>query len=155
MSARKPTAETGKRALRDHAIERALFARERYGCPRDAATFLRILEDREIVRYPTAIEYDDASLLPGEFAHAEPLGERPADGFRLLIHPRFRDRAGVLPLLAAYHIVRINYGEVATSEEAEVFGATLLGLPIDDYYDSLCDLAGELDGSGHASGETP
>jgi hypothetical protein len=147
MSARGITAEDGRRALRDHIVERALLGRQRHGSPRDDAAFLRLLEDREVVRYPTIIEFGAAGLEPGEFGHAEPLGARPADGFRLLIHPRFRGRAGTLPLLAAYHLVAINYGEIATFEEAELFGATLLGLDVDDYYKSLCALADELEGA--------
>ncbi len=35
----------------------------------------------------------------------------------------------------AYHLVTVNYGDVATHEEAEVFGATLLDLDQDDYDD--------------------
>jgi hypothetical protein len=155
MNARRITPEDGQRALRGHVVERALLARRRHGCPRDEATFLRVLADREVVRYPTAIAFDAAGLEPGEFGHAEPFGAGPAEGFRLLIHPRFRDRAGVLPLLAAYHIPSINYGEIATCEEAELFGATLLGLEVDDYYRALCELAGELDEDRQGPGEAP
>lgn len=145
MSPRKATAEGGKRALRDHILERALLARERHGSLSDLAAFLRLLEDREVVRYPTVLEFTRDDLRPGELGHAEPLGSRPADGFRLLIHQKFRDRPGTAPLVAAYYLVTVNYGEIATFEEAELFGATLLGLEVDAYYSLLCSLADELD----------
>ena len=154
MNALKVTAEDARRALRDHVVEKALLARKRHGCPWDDDSFLRLLADRDIVRYPTAIAFDVAGLQPGEFGHAEPVGARPADGFRLLIHPRFRDRAGVVPLLAAYHLPTIDYGEIATFEEAELFGATLFGMPVDGYYLLVCEFAHELDGD-QCLGEMP
>ena len=139
----KLTEADGRRALRDHIVERAVAARERHGDPREPATFLRLLNDRSIVRYPTTIEFSAEALEPGEFAWAQPLGEHPSAGFRLFIHPLFRDRPEVVPLLAAYHLVTVNYGEIATEEEAELFGATLLGLSVDAYYEALCRLADE------------
>ena len=42
-----------------------------------------------------------------------------------------------VPLLVAYHLVRVNYGEIAGPEAAEVFGATLCGMDVDDYYAAL------------------
>jgi hypothetical protein len=142
---RKPTEADGKQALRDHVIDKALSARARHGGAVDYPAVLRLLEDREAVRYPTAVAFDAAPLQPGEFAYAEPLGSHPAAGFRLCIHPHFESREEALPLLIAYHIVRINYGDVATREEAELYGAALLGLEVDDYYARLCRLAAELD----------
>ena len=38
----------------------------------------------------------------------------------------------------------INYGDIATHEEAELFGATLLGLDQEHYYATLCKLADSL-----------
>lgn len=138
------SSESGLRALQDHVMDRALAARARYGESVGPDTIAALLDDREVVRYPTVIEFGESGLEPGEFAHAEPVGDTPADGFRLWVHPRFRDREE-LPLLVAYHIVRINYGEIVTHEEAELFGATLLGLDVDRYYETLCALADELD----------
>lgn len=148
MQKRKINPSKARRALRDHVVERALLARERYGGLIDYPTLLTILEDREVVRYPTVIEFSDAALRPGEFAYAAPVGEAPSEGFRLFVHPAFRMREEVLPLLVSYHIVRVNYGEIATHEEAELFGATLLGLDVDAYYETLCVLADQLTEDG-------
>jgi len=145
----KLTEADGRKALHEHVVETATAARRTYG---DDLTgdgrLLELLEDRQVVRYPTELCFDGGPLRPGEFAHAQPLGERPADGFRLYVHPCFENRKDILPRLVVYHIVRINYGEIASHEDAELFGATLLGLDVEEYYRSLCDLADSLPDAG-------
>ncbi|MFQ5501302.1 MAG: hypothetical protein ACE5EQ_03255 [Phycisphaerae bacterium] len=139
-----PNEEDGKQALRGHVCDKAAAAYAKYGPSIDWDTFQRMLDDPLVVRYPTTIVFDSQPLEPGEFAFVQPRGGQPAEGFQLFIHPHFRDRSDALPLLIAYHLVRVNYGEIATHEEAELFGATLLGLEVDAYYQSVCRLADEL-----------
>lgn len=141
---RQLTGEDGRGALRDHVIGRALEARSRHGTIDSLEDFLRVLEDRQVVRYPTTVEFHAGPLQAGEFAYACQLGDEPSRGFCIYVHPHFRQRREALPLLIAYHLVRVNYGEIATHEEAELFGATLLGLDVDDYYHAVCDLADEI-----------
>lgn len=138
------TPEEGYRALRDHLLDKAHLARARHGPVIDEGAMLRILVDPEVVRFPTVVVYDADPLQPGEFAWPRPRGEKPSDGYELVIHSHFQGRPDVMPLLAAYHIVAINYLDLATHEEAELFGATLLGLDVDDYYARLCRLCDEL-----------
>lgn len=107
---------------------------------------LRILGDPEFVRFPVGVRFDDEALLNGEFAYAAALGKRPSEGFCLFVHPCFEAREEVLPLLVAYHVPAINYLDIATNKEAELFGATLLGMRVDDYYEQLCDLADSMPG---------
>jgi hypothetical protein len=57
------------------------------------------------------------------------------------VHPHYEHHTDVLPLLITYHLVSVNYGDIATHEEAELYGATLLGLPVEEYYRRLCELA--------------
>lgn len=147
--ARKLTEEDGRRALRDHVAERARIVHEKYGGAIDEEALKRLLDDPEVVRYPTSIEFDAGPLEPGEFAYVAPRGERPSDGFCVYVHPYFRGRGDVLPLLVVYQLVRVNYGEIATHEEAELFGATLLGKDVDEYYQTLCGLADELAAAGY------
>jgi hypothetical protein len=139
-----PTEDEGRIALRDHAVSRALFARSKHGPAIDAAAILRILDDREIVRYPAGIRYDAADLHPGEFAHAMQLSDHPRQGFCLFIHPAFETRRDLLPLIIAYHIPAMNYGDIAEPEDCEAFGAALLGLDVEDYYQRLCSLADSI-----------
>lgn len=141
------TEKDGYEALKGHVVERALAARARYGTALDEEGLRRMLRDPEVVRFPTELVFSDDGLLAGEFAWPRPRGERPSDGFDLLVHPYFAGRWEILPLLVAYQIPAINYLDVATHEEAELFGATLLGMELDAYYERVCRLADSLPGA--------
>lgn len=140
----KPTVRDGAIALRDHLMSVAELARGRYGEQMDLTGIEALLEDREIVRYPVTLVFDDAPLQPGEYGFPEPIGCRPQDGFKLYLHPHFEPREDVLALLIAYQLVRVNYGDVASHEEAEVFGAALCGVDQDKYYETLCELVDSI-----------
>ncbi|MHC5023745.1 MAG: hypothetical protein ACYTGG_07520 [Planctomycetota bacterium] len=137
-------ADEGRQALRRHIVDRALNARLRYGLYIDAEAILGMLGDPDVTRYPATIAFDAAALRPGEFACVLPRGARPSDGYRVVLHPRFERQPDLLPLLIAYYIPDINYGDAVTAAEAELFGATLLGLEVDAYYEALCELADSL-----------
>jgi len=154
------TEDAGLEALRLHVVDKALEARAKHGPRLDAAAMRRLVADRSVVRFRADVVFDEGPLRPGEFGWAMPLGERPHDGFALVLHPTLQDRPEDWPLCAAYHLVSINYLDVATSAEAEAFGAALFGLDIDEYYERLCRIADGLPnaigGSGHhVPGETP
>lgn len=139
-----PTERDAKAGLRDHVLERAELARARYGPVIDDGAILRILDDRDIVRYPAGVRFDAEALRPGEFAWAAPMGEHPRDGFCIFVHPRYERQRELWPLILAYHLPTINYADIASSDDCELFGATLLGLDIEDYYAQLCVLSDEL-----------
>ena len=138
------TPEKGRDALHDHLVDRAMRARVQCGFYMDAEAIIAMLTDGEVVRYPTNIAFDDAFLESGEFAF--PRANEPGSpfAFTLYIHPWFRQQGDILPLLIAYHIPTINYGDIVTHEEAELFGATLLGLDVDTYYNALCELVDSI-----------
>ena len=140
----RPTEEDGRLSLRDHALERAARARVALGPPTDAARFARLLSDRSLVRYPTSVLFDATHLEPDEFAWAMPLGDHPKDGFVIVIHPRFQGRPELWPLLAAYHLPTINYGEIVDAETCEAFGAELFGMEVNAYYAKLVLAADEI-----------
>lgn len=138
--------EAGYRALKGHIEDKAKLARQRHGPNLDSAALLAVLEDRDIVRHPTKLVFDASRLREGEFGialRAERDGER---FYELVMHDHFRERGEDLVLLAAYHIPSINYVDLVTHEEAELFGATLAGLEVEAYYERICKLADELGG---------
>lgn len=141
------TENDGRIALRDHVLARAAVARARYGGVVGWTELLAMLEDRQVVRFSTAVVFTATGLLAGEFAHAEMAGDRAAQGYRILVHPSFEGRVDLLPLLVAYHLVRVNYGDIATAADAELFGATLLGLDVEEYYRALCEASDSVAGS--------
>jgi hypothetical protein len=141
------TAEDARQSLNAHVAAKALEIHEKYG-PRIGWTELqRILQDRSCVRYPCEIVFDAAGLQPGEFAHPVAKGEQPEAGFTIFVHPLFMMRLDRVPYLVLYQLVLANYGDFACADDAETFGASVLGLSKDDYYRALCEIADEIGGS--------
>lgn len=136
-----PSPEQALQSLREHVVDRARRARLARAGSIDAEAIVSMLDDRAVVRYPVGVRFDAEPLRPGEFACLEPLGPHPSDGFCLFVHPLFATDAALLPMIVAYYIPSVNYGDVATHVEAELFGATLLGVGQEHYYRSLCSAA--------------
>lgn len=142
--AKQLTAEDAKVSLTSHVQTKGEEICTIFGPGLGWADLQVLLEDRTYVRYPVKIEFDSSALHPGEFAHPEPLGERPEDGFTMFVHPIYLTQLQQVPYLVLYQLVVVNYGEFACHEDAEVFAAAALGLSRDDYYDTLCSLADQL-----------
>ncbi len=138
------TAEHAKQSLTAHVEAKGLELREKYGPTIGWPELLRILQDRACVRYPCDIVFDASPLLPGEFAHPVPKSDHPEDGFTMHVHPLFETDLDRAVYLVLYQLVVVNYGEFASTKDAEIFGAAALGLTRDDYYHTLCALADQL-----------
>ncbi len=135
------TEEAARKALGEHLNLRALAIRAKYGGEVRAETILQILADSDAVRYPVELQFSAKWLEPGEFGFPQALdSEDPGKGFVFFLHPFFQDKMGAWPALIAYHIPTINYGSMPSADEAELYGATLLGMELDDYYDLVCEL---------------
>lgn len=137
-------AQDVRESLNAHVAAKGDEIRHKYGPALGWNELQRILADRSCVRYPCEIVFDAAALQTGEFAHPVPKGDRPEDGFALHVHPFFITQLEQVPLLVLYQLVLVNYGEFATSGDAEAFGAAALGLSRDDYYTRLCGLADQV-----------
>jgi hypothetical protein len=133
--------EDARRALREHIIAKAHEARAKHGPVIDRAALVRLLRDPAVTRWPTELRFDAAPLRPGEFGFASPVDGSRSNEWAITLHPRFDPDAEAVPLLAAYHIVSINYGEIASHEEAEEYGSILCGLDREEYYRRVCALA--------------
>jgi hypothetical protein len=140
------TAQDARQSLNAHVAAKGAEIRAKYGPAIGWRELLRILEDREVVRYPCEIVFDSGPLQPGEFAHPMARGKRPEDGFVICVHPSFITQMEHVPHLVLYQLVLVNYGEFASAEDAETFGAAALGLARDDYYQALCGLADQVGG---------
>ncbi len=135
----------GLKALNDHAKKMAVFGRSKHGPEIGFEQILAILADSEIMRFPVDLRFNQ-QLGPGEFAHAQQKGEHPSDGYWINVHASFKQQPDMLPYVIAYHMVCVNYGEMATAECAEIFGSALLGLDTDVYYEDLCVISDGLGG---------
>lgn len=140
------TQEDGYKALKAHVVEKAQLARARYGPDFDEAALLRLFEDRDLVRYPTELVVDSGPLQEGEFAIALAVEGDGPRSYRIYVHPHFAQRPEDWPALVGYHLPTVNYADLVTHEEAELFGATMLGMEVEAYYERVCGLADELPG---------
>lgn len=138
------TTEDGRQSLNAHLASKADEIRATYGPHIGWKELLRILEDRACVRYPCEIVFDAKPLTEGELAHPVAKGERPEDGFTMFVHPLFLTQPQQVAYVVLYQLVVVNYGDFASPDDAETFGATVLGLSKDEYYHALCDMADAL-----------
>lgn len=141
---RKLTVEDARQSLTSHATEKGIQFFEKYGPEITWKQLLLALEDRTVVRYPCVISFEATGLLQGEMAHPFPQGDEPEKGFALHVHPIFMTDLKGAVAVVLYQLVLLNYGEFAGSEDAEAFGAAALGMDKEDYYQTLCELADQL-----------
>ena len=132
--------------LNTHVAAKGAEIFERYGPRLGWKELQRILEDRALVRYPCEIVFDASPLQSGEFAHPVAKGSRPEDGFIMHVHPFFQSQLDDVLWLVLYQLVLVNYGEFASADDAETFGASALGISKEEYYRTLCALADQLGG---------
>jgi hypothetical protein len=149
----KLTLDDARESLTAHIAAKGAEIRAKYGPIIGWPQLQAMLADRECVRYPCELAFDAGPLLPDECAFPMPLGERPEDGFRLCVHPYFSVDPARVPFLALYQLVAINYGEFASPNDAEAFGASVLGISEDEYYETLVAMADEISGDQPGSGE--
>jgi len=147
---KKLTADDAKQSLTAHVAVKGAEIRDKYGPCIGWNELLRILEDRSVCRYPCEVVFDAGPLQPGEFAFPVAKGERPEDGFTLCVHPHFAAQPESAVYLVLYQLVKVNYGEFVSPEDAETFGASALGLSNDEYYHALCAMADEISEPGEA-----
>src|SRR3989338_1738353 len=145
METRQLTVEAGKKALLHHVVEKGIALRDKYGNFIDFETLQMILKDSDFVRYPTRIEFKSQFVEKGLFAFTEQISaDDPSRGFVIYIHEHFKERINDVPALVLYHLVAVNYGDIVTSEEAELFGATVLGMKKSGHYQLLCALTDQI-----------
>jgi hypothetical protein len=142
------TAEDAKLSLNAHVAAKGSEIFEKYGPVIGWKQLLQILEDRTAVRYPCEVAFDAAPLQAGELAFPAPKGAYPEDGYRVCVHPCFMMQLEYVPHIVLYQLVLVNYGEFASADDAETFGAAALGLAKEEYYQRLCRLADELSEAG-------
>ena len=142
------TAENAKQSLSAHVAAKGVEIFDKYGPVIGWKQLLRILEDRAAVRYPCEIVFDASVLQPGELAYPAPKGPHPENGFRMCVHPCFMMQLEYVPHIVLYQLALVNYGDFASADDAETFGAAALGIGKEEYYQRLCRLAHEVGAAG-------
>jgi hypothetical protein len=138
------TAEGAKQSLTAHLAVKGEEILAKYGPNLGWNDLQLLLQDRAYVRYPCEVVFDASPLQPGEFAFPQQNGDSPEQGFTLYVHPLYMLELARVPYLVLYQLVAVNYGQFASSDDAEIFGASALGLSREEYYDSVCELADQL-----------
>ena len=141
---RQPSIEAARQSLTAHVAEKGAEVRRKYGPHIGWEQLQLLLQDRSCVRYPCEIQFNVEPLLPGEFAHPIAKDKDPEAGFVIHVHPHFADQRDSIPTLVLYQLVLVNYGGFASPADAEAFGAAVLGLSKDEYYNSVCSLADQI-----------
>lgn len=138
------TEADARESMNAHVESKGAHIRDAYGPKLGWEELQLILDDRSCVRYPCKIVFDAARLQPGEFAFPEAKTGALEEGFTIHVHPFFADRKDLVPSLVLYQLVAVNYGDFASPDDAETFGAAALGLTKEEYYKTLCELADQL-----------
>lgn len=138
------TEDDARQSLAGHVADKGRAIHEKYGPNIGWNQLQLILQDRAFVRYPCEIVFDSSPLQEGEFAYPAAKGDRPEEGFIIYVHPYFGTQPARVPQLVLYQLVLVNYGEFASAEDAETFGANALGISRDEYYHALCSMSDEI-----------
>lgn len=131
--------QVGEDSLLSRIREQAEEARQRHGLlsPANLQTFL---EDPDTVRYPTRLVLEYGEMGVHQFAQPEPDFRNPG-GRMLYVRPVLGQRPDLLALAVSYMIPIINYGELISDAHCLAYGATLLGLDEETYYQKICEMA--------------
>jgi hypothetical protein len=142
----------GQRSMLDHVVAQAEVAKGKHG----PLTFERLdalLRDPVCVRHPVRVAYEFGEMAMHQFAQPDlDWRDETGRGRVLYLRPLLRDRPDLALLAVAYFIPVLNYGDVATDSHCLAYGAALLGLTPDDFYQRLCILADAVGAESRLAG---
>ena len=96
----------------------------------------------ECLRYPTRLVFEFGEMAAHQFADAgADLRDPEQNGRVLYLRPLLRDRPDLAVLAVAYMIPVLNYGDIVTDDQCIRYGATLLGMMEEEFYDAICRMA--------------
>jgi len=131
----------GQQSLREHILAQAVVAHQKHG-PLTFEKLNALLHDPDCLRYPVRLVFEFGEMAMHQFAQPDiDWRNTPQDGRVLYVRPLLRERPDLLPLAVAYMIPLINYGDVISDEHCLLYGATLLGMLEEEFYQAICLLA--------------
>jgi hypothetical protein len=134
-------AQLGEDSLKARLLEQAISAHQKHG-PISLAKLEILLTDPECVRYPTRTVFGVGDMAMHQFAQPG-VDDRNLErnGRVLYLRPALRDRPELIVPAVAYMIPVINYGDLIRDEHCLLYGAALLGLMEEEFYDHICAVA--------------
>jgi len=147
--------QLGQQSLREHLLAQGVVAHEKHS-PLSADKLYALLHDPDCLRYPVRLVYEFGEMAMHQFAQPDvDWRNREQDGRLLYLRPILNDRPDLVVLAVAYMIPLINYGDIITDEHCVAYGATLLGMMENEFYQAICGLAdfagAEVSHQGHGS----
>lgn len=134
-------AKVAEDGLRAHLAEQAVFAHRKHG-PVTAANLEVLLQDSDCVRYPLRLIYEFGEMALHQFAQPDVDPRDPSGASRVIyLRPCLRSRPDLVVDAVIYMLPVVNYGDVVTDDHCLLYGATLLGLTVEEYYRRVCALA--------------
>ncbi len=141
---KKENAKRLREGLENHIRFVAEKAINKHGRPDSLEILNRLLEDSEIVRFPSTLIFDDAELKKGEAVKLDKLADGADEKYQIIIHPAFLKRDKDIIALVLYQIVKINYGKIAKEKESLLFASSILGIKDEIYQTQINELLTEI-----------
>lgn len=133
--------QLGQQSLRDHLVAQALVAHQKYA-PLTFDKLAAFLRDPDCLRHPTRLVFEFGEMAMHQFAQPDlDWRNREQDGRVLYLRPALCERPDLVVPAVAYMVPLINYGEVVADDRCLLYGATLLGLLSDEFYELICRVA--------------
>ena len=133
--------QLGQQSLREHLVAQAVVAHRKHG-PLTADKLDALLHDPDCLRHPVRLVFEFGEMAMHQFAQPDiDWRNTEQDGRVLYVRPPLRKQPELLPLAVAYMIPLINYGDIITDPHCLLYGATLLGMMEEEYYQNLCALS--------------
>ncbi len=141
---KKENAKRLREGLENHIRFVAEKAVNKHGRPESLEILRCLLEDNEIVRFPSSLIFDDTELKKGEAVKLDKIADGADEKYQITIHPAFAGRDEDIVALVLYQIVKINYGKIAKEKESLLFASSLLGIKEDAYKTQIKELFEEI-----------
>ncbi len=146
--------QLGEDSLRDHLLAQAVVAHQKHrGLSFD--TLDTLLTDPECLRYPTRLVFEFGEMAMHQFAQPDiDYRNQEQDGRVLYVRPILREHPDLAVLAVAYMIPVINYGKTVSDEHCLLYGAALLGMMVEEFYQQICLLADVVGAEVRLAGTT-
>jgi hypothetical protein len=146
--------QLGQESLREHLLAQAIVAHQKHG-PITADKLDALLHDSDCLRHPVRLVFEFGEMAMHQFAQPDvDWRNTEQDGRVLYVRPLLKDLPELLPLAVSYMIPLINYGEIITDAHCVTYGATLLGMMEDEYYQAICKLAETVGAEPRSAGDS-
>ena len=141
---KKQNAARLREGLENHIRFVSEKAVNKHGRPNSMGVLSQMLEDNEIVRFPTSILFADGELKEGEPIKLNKIGEGQDERYQIIVHPIFERREKDIIALVLHEVVKVNYGKIAKEKESLLFASSLLGMEEEAYQSRIKELFSEI-----------